>query len=118
MEGAPAPSPGRQSPLPALQEGHSRRRCWRTNAACFAYALLAGVNDRAADLEELSWALLASGILPYYLHLLDPAAGTAHFQVSLDRAAAIEVELRRRLPGYLVPRLVRDGPDLEFKAPP
>lgn len=79
--------------------------------------LLAGVNDSADVLEGLSWALLSCGVLPYYVHLLDAAAGTAHFEVGRAEAAVIEGELRRRLPGYLVPRFVRDGPDLEFKTP-
>jgi EF-P beta-lysylation protein EpmB len=79
--------------------------------------LLRGVNDSPEELERLSWALLDSRVLPYYLHLLDPATGTAHFRVPAAEARQIEHELRRRLPGYLVPRFVRDGPELEFKAP-
>ena len=44
--------------------------------------------------------------MPYYLHLLDRAQGTAHFEVSLDRARTLYTELQRTLPGYLVPKLV------------
>ena len=70
--------------------------------------LLKGVNDNAPVLAELSERLFQCHVLPYYLHMLDPVAGAAHFRVDDDRARAIMRELRRRLPGYLVPRLVRE----------
>ena len=70
--------------------------------------LLAGVNDSVDTLVQLSEALYASGTLPYYLHLLDKVSGAAHFDVSLDRALALHSALHARLPGYLVPRLVRE----------
>lgn len=72
--------------------------------------LLAGVNDSPEALGDLSEALFAAGVLPYYLHLLDPVAGAAHFDVPQERAAALHAELAARLPGYLVPRLVREVP--------
>ncbi len=72
--------------------------------------LLRGVNDDAHELEALSRALFDCGVLPYYLHLLDPVAGAAHFDVSESRGRELTTELRRRLPGYLVPRLVREEP--------
>ncbi len=70
--------------------------------------LLKGVNDAAATLAALSEKLFDTGVLPYYLHLLDPVRGAAHFQVEETRAVALVAELRRRLPGYLAPRLVRE----------
>ncbi|MCU0234406.1 MAG: EF-P beta-lysylation protein EpmB [Thermoanaerobaculales bacterium] len=70
--------------------------------------LLAGVNDSAAALAGLSETLLDAGVLPYYLHMLDPVAGSAHFAVAESRAAGLVRELAARLPGYLVPRLVRE----------
>lgn len=70
--------------------------------------LLAGVNDDAATLVQLSEALFAAGITPYYLHLLDRVAGAAHFDVTIARARALHREMQHRLPGYLVPRLVRE----------
>jgi EF-P beta-lysylation protein EpmB len=70
--------------------------------------LLAGVNDRVEDLAELSLALGASGVLPYYLHALDPVAGAAHFACADVRGAALIAALADRLPGYLVPRFVRE----------
>jgi L-lysine 2,3-aminomutase len=70
--------------------------------------LLGGVNDDVHVLAELSEALFAAGVLPYYLHLLDRVAGTAHFDVPTARARELEHALRQRLPGYLVPRVVRE----------
>jgi L-lysine 2,3-aminomutase len=48
------------------------------------------------------------GILPYYLHLLDRVKGTAHFEVEESKATDIMRELIKRLPGFLVPKLVRE----------
>ena len=70
--------------------------------------LLAGVNDSAAALANLSETLFDAGALPYYLHMLDPVEGAAHFEVPEDRARRLQTELTNRLPGYLVPRLVRE----------
>ena len=70
--------------------------------------LLRGVNDDADALADLSERLFAAGVLPYYLHQLDRVQGTAHFEVDDARALALMDTLRARLPGYLVPRLVRE----------
>jgi EF-P beta-lysylation protein EpmB len=79
--------------------------------------LLAGVNDNAATLAGLSQRLFAAGTLPYYLHQLDPVAGAAHFAVTDARAMQLHRELIARLPGYLVPRLVREVPGAPGKLP-
>jgi EF-P beta-lysylation protein EpmB len=70
--------------------------------------LLRGVNDSADDLVTLSETLFEAGVLPYYLHLLDPVAGAAHFDVPMATAQRLVAEAGARLPGYLVPRLVRE----------
>ena len=70
--------------------------------------LLKGVNDDAHTLAELSRKCFNTGILPYYLHLLDRTQGTAHFEVSEARAKTLMREIATLLPGYLVPRLARD----------
>jgi EF-P beta-lysylation protein EpmB len=70
--------------------------------------LLKGVNDDAETLAALSERLFACGVLPYYLHLLDRVAGAAHFDVDEARGKELIAALRARLPGYLVPRLVRE----------
>jgi EF-P beta-lysylation protein EpmB len=72
--------------------------------------LLAGVNDSSAALVELSRRLFTAGVLPYYLHLPDRVAGTAHFDVSETRGRELVATVRAQLPGYLVPRLVREVP--------
>lgn len=70
--------------------------------------LLRGVNDDAEVLAVLSERLFAAGVLPYYLHQLDRVQGAAHFEVDDARALALVDAVRARLPGYLVPRLVRE----------
>ncbi|WP_440940495.1 EF-P beta-lysylation protein EpmB [Immundisolibacter sp.] len=77
--------------------------------------LLRGVNDDADTLAALSTALHAAGALPYYLHLLDRVQGAAHFDVPQSRGEALIAGLRGRLPGYLVPRLVRETPGADSK---
>lgn len=70
--------------------------------------LLRGVNDDAGTLAGLSERLLDCGVLPYYLHQLDRVQGAAHFEVDDSQARQLMRELSARLPGYLVPRLVRE----------
>jgi len=70
--------------------------------------LLAGINDNAEVLCGLSERLFAAGVLPYYLHLLDKVQGAAHFDVPQYRARELTRDITARLPGYLVPRLVRE----------
>ena len=79
--------------------------------------LLRGVNDDPAQQEALCERLGELGVLPYYLHLLDPVAGAAHFAVADTDALALQRHLRTRLPGYLVPRLVREVPGAPYKVP-
>ena len=98
-----------------------KRACARLKSAGVTLlnqsVLLKGVNDSTAALAELSEALADAGVLPYYLSLLDPVAGAAHFDVPEPRALEIMAELRARLPGYLVPRLVREVPGAPAKMP-
>ena len=79
--------------------------------------LLRGVNAAVECLEMLSYRLFEAGVLPYYLHQLDRVAGTAHFEIEDPEASSLIAELRRRLPGYLVPRLVREIPGELSKTP-
>ena len=72
--------------------------------------LLAGVNDSLEVLEQLSERLIDLGIVPYYLHLLDRVQGTAEFEVDEQIARSLHERLRAVLPGYAVPRLVREMP--------
>lgn len=79
--------------------------------------LLAGVNDQAQILRRLSERLFEFGVLPYYLHLLDKVEGAAHFDVDNDTGAAIIRELLATLPGYLVPKLVKEYAGANSKIP-
>ena len=72
--------------------------------------LLKGINDNADTLVELSHALFGTGILPYYLHVLDPVQGAAHFDVSDETAKQLIQEMAAQCSGYLVPKLVREIP--------
>lgn len=79
--------------------------------------LLREINDSAEILEELCLKLVNLGVLPYYLHQLDRVAGAAHFEVPESLGLQIEATLRQRLPGYAVPRYVREIPGELSKSP-
>lgn len=79
--------------------------------------LLRGVNDSVEALAGLSERLFGAGVLPYYLHQLDRVAGTAHFEVPDEAARALVQALSARMPGYLVPRLVREQAGAPAKTP-
>lgn len=79
--------------------------------------ILRGVNDTADILEDLSETLFAAGVMPYYLHAFDPVAGAHHFDVCDNEARELVRELLKRLPGFLVPKLVREVPGEESKTP-
>ena len=77
--------------------------------------LLKGINNDAQVLRNLSERLFALGVLPYYLHQLDKALGTAHFEVSDSEALTLFESLKHTLPGYLVPKLVREQSGAPYK---
>ena len=79
--------------------------------------LLRDVNDSVTTLAALSERLFEAGILPYYLHVLDPVQGAAHFDVSDCEARELVAQLRDHLPGFLMPRLVREIPGQGSKTP-
>lgn len=79
--------------------------------------LLRGVNDCVKTLATLSERLFEAGVLPYYLHVLDPVQGAAHFDVPDDEARTLVTQLREHLPGFLMPRLVREVPGEASKTP-
>jgi len=70
--------------------------------------LLRGVNDDADVLIKLSEYLFDAGIQPYYLHLFDAVQGAAHFDVTEVDAVAIVKNMLANLPGFLMPKLVRE----------
>jgi len=77
--------------------------------------LLAGVNDTLETQVALQHKLFAHGILPYYLHLLDKVKGSAHFLVPDEAAKKLVYDMTQCLPGYLVPKLARELPDMGSK---
>jgi len=77
--------------------------------------LLKDVNDNARVLTLLSKQLFSMHVLPYYLHTLDKVHATAHFDISESKALGIIDEMRKMLPGYLLPRLVREVPGEDSK---
>jgi EF-P beta-lysylation protein EpmB len=70
--------------------------------------LLAGVNDSASALIDLSRRLVDLRVMPYYLHQLDRVQGAAHFEVPVSRGIDLVEQMRRALPGYAVPRYVQE----------
>jgi EF-P beta-lysylation protein EpmB len=70
--------------------------------------LLHGINQLVEDQVNLSESLYNAGVLPYYLHLLDPVQGAAHFDVQKEVGISLITQLQNQLPGFLVPRLVRE----------
>jgi EF-P beta-lysylation protein EpmB len=70
--------------------------------------LLRNVNDNAQTLITLSEVLFDAGIQPYYLHLFDAVQGAAHFDVTEQDAVAIVRKMLAILPGFLMPKLVRE----------
>ena len=96
-----------------LDDGVARvmQRCQQAGITLLNQSvLLAGINDNAETLIDLSRRLFAIGVLPYYLHLLDKVQGVKHFDVSDDKAHALVARMQAKLPGYLVPKCVREVP--------
>ncbi|MEA3405269.1 MAG: EF-P beta-lysylation protein EpmB [Pseudomonadota bacterium] len=79
--------------------------------------LLKEVNDNSEALINLSHALFNQGVLPYYLHQLDKVQGASHFEVSDTEALKLHENIRKSLPGYLVPKLVREQAGEPYKTP-
>ena len=70
--------------------------------------LLKGVNDSVASLIKLSERLVENNVVPYYLHLLDPVAGAAHYDVTEEQAQKLHKEMQANVSGYLIPKLVKE----------
>jgi len=117
----------RLRPIVVLHANHPRelaadaadavRRLARSGTVLNQAVLLAGVNDDTETQLALCERLLDLGALPYYLHQLDAVAGAAHFAVPEERGVQIVEALRRRLPGYAVPRFVREVTGEPYKVP-
>lgn len=79
--------------------------------------LLKGINNNSQTLVELSESLFHYGVLPYYLHVLDPVSGAAHFDVEEEDMLALHKKILAILPGFLVPKFVREVPHEKSKSP-
>jgi EF-P beta-lysylation protein EpmB len=79
--------------------------------------LLKGVNDSVEALKNLFLSLVSTGILPYYLHAFDPIQGAMHFDQPLEHGSFLIEELRKELPGYAIPRFVKEIPGSSHKTP-
>ena len=79
--------------------------------------LLKGVNDSAQVLIDLSYRLFDAGVMPYYLHVLDKVKGAHHFDLPAEHINEIYTEVLANLPGYLVPKLVREIAGEKNKTP-
>ncbi len=91
--------------------------CGRGHTLLNQSVLLKGINDNPKTLCKLSEKLFNAGVLPYYLHVLDRVEGAAHFAVPDKTAQQIHKGLLETLPGYLVPKLVREDPLVAHKSP-
>ncbi|MBP7880621.1 EF-P beta-lysylation protein EpmB [Acinetobacter sp. NIPH 1852] len=79
--------------------------------------LLKGVNDSAKTLTELSSRLFEARVMPYYLHVLDKVKGAQHFDLRSSEIDHIYSDVLASLPGYLVPKLVREIAGEKNKTP-
>jgi len=72
--------------------------------------LLKNINDNSEILVNLSYKLFNCGIMPYYIHMLDPVQNAAHFQVDVNIAIKLMKQIKAELPGFLVPKLMQEKP--------
>ncbi|MDD9317919.1 MULTISPECIES: EF-P beta-lysylation protein EpmB [Acinetobacter calcoaceticus/baumannii complex] len=79
--------------------------------------LLKGVNDSAQTLVDLSYRLFEARVMPYYLHVLDKVKGAQHFDLESSEIDEIYRDVLSNLPGYLVPKLVREIAGEKNKTP-
>ncbi len=118
----------RLQPVMVLHANHSRELSHRHRPALATLGergvtllnqsvLLAGINDNVQTLCDLSEKLFSVGVLPYYLHQLDRVAGAVHFEVTDQVALELHRQMSARLPGYLIPRLVRELVGAPSKTP-
>jgi EF-P beta-lysylation protein EpmB len=79
--------------------------------------LLKSINDSAEVQIALAQTLFEHGVQPYYLHALDKVSGTAHFDTEMNLIEQIYETMRSKLPGYMLPKLVRELPGANAKTP-
>lgn len=77
--------------------------------------LLKAVNDSLKAQVDLHKKLFEIGVQPYYLHVLDKAHGSAHFYVDDLEAKTLYRAMQALLPGFMLPKLVREVANERFK---
>ncbi len=91
--------------------GESLRKLQSSSVTVLNQAvLLRGINDSVEAQVQLSKRLIQFGVIPYYLNHLDPVEGSAHFDTSIESGIEIVTEMRKQLPGFGVPRFVKEIP--------
>jgi EF-P beta-lysylation protein EpmB len=79
--------------------------------------LLRGINDDVEILKILFELLIDHGIIPYYLHQLDRVQGAVHFEVSEEEGKSLMNRLHAVLPGYAIPKYVKEIANQPNKSP-
>jgi EF-P beta-lysylation protein EpmB len=79
--------------------------------------LLSKVNDNIETLKELFLLLSENGVIPYYLHQLDPVAGGMHYNVKETDGLNLIESLQKEIPGYALPTYVKEVPFAPSKLP-
>jgi EF-P beta-lysylation protein EpmB len=79
--------------------------------------LLCNINDNVEALKKLFLLLSDNGIIPYYLHQLDRVQGTMHFEVPEEKGKQLMSQLGALVPGYALPKYVREIPNQPQKTP-
>ena len=73
--------------------------------------LLRGVNNSAAALLDLCFALLDEAkIMPYYFYMCDMIPGSEHWRLTLAEGQDLQHQIMGYLPGFATPRVVCDVP--------
>ncbi|KAA3603918.1 MAG: KamA family radical SAM protein [Calditrichaeota bacterium] len=79
--------------------------------------LLKGINDSVEEMEKFLRLQINNHIQPYYLHQLDKVNGATHFFVPVSKGRKLISELRKRLPGYAIPKYVYEKKGFTSKFP-
>lgn len=87
------------------------KKVHKTGALVLSQSVLTkGINDNLDTLRTLFDLLSDKGVLPYYLHQLDPVQGASHFFVKEETGKKLMQDLRAHLSGYSIPFYVKEIP--------
>jgi EF-P beta-lysylation protein EpmB len=79
--------------------------------------LLKNINDSTPVQEALWRRCFQAGVLAYYLHQFDDVKNAQHFFVPKEQGIIIMNELRKLLPGFMMPLYVQEIPYAGSKVP-